>query len=133
MTDAQSAIIDIQDSLEEYGTQIKFNHISISSYNPITDTSSETITTEITKAFIKKSATAKVGEDFRLAKPNDSYDYAIMMYSITEPHIDDTIEDIGIIDFYSYVYSYVGTYKVVWVSPTILQGSVIKYEVLVKS
>lgn len=121
MNDAQSAIVDIQDALTEYGTDITLNTITIGAYNPITDTTTSTTVSTAMKALIKNSATQHTAEVFKLQNPTSSYDYSLIFYSTIEPEINDTVTISG------------KTFKIVFVDKMILQNIIIKYEVLVKS
>lgn len=116
MNDAQSAIIDIQDALAEYGSNVTLNQITVGAYNPSTGETTNTTVSTALKAIIKKIASEDVLREYK-----EAYTYSLMLYHTSAIERLDTITIAGI------------TYQVVFVSPMILQDIPIKYEVLVKS
>ena len=122
MTEAQSAIIDIQDALAEYGSTITFKKASQGTYNPNSGAVDTYEDVEL-KAIVRREATERVVNAFqdlsKIENSEASYDIALMFYHTEKPTKKDRISFNGDI------------YKIKYVSSTILQDAVIKYEVLI--
>ena len=120
MTDTQSAVIDIQAALAEYGSSITFNKVTTGTYNPASGGTQTTVATP-TKAFITKYAstelTAIIANDVTL----NAFSLVAAFYYNGVVTKGDTITFRGETFAISYVY------------PTYLQDQVIKYEVLLQA
>lgn len=119
MTDAQSAIIDIQEALAEYGSVITFKSVTQGVYSPLTG-NAETTTDTITKAIIKRYASKELSEVVKDNVAVNSYELSAMFYHSGEVKVNDKIVLNG------------ATYNIIYVSPLYLQDVIIKYEVLIK-
>lgn len=115
MTDARSAIIDIQEALAEYGSAITFKSVTQGVYSPLTG-NVETTTDTVTKAIIKRFASKELSEIVAV----NSYELAAMFYHSGEVKVKDKIVLGG------------ATYNIIHVSPLYLQDIIVKYEVLIK-
>lgn len=124
MTDAQSAVIDIQDALSEFGSVITLHKVVFGTYDPATGVAAETITTTNIKAIVTKWASEHVANAFKMQSEiegtTSSYELALMLYH-TEP-----IEKGWRVVFRG------DTYEVIFVMPSILQDTIYKYDILVK-
>ena len=122
MSDAQEAILDIAEALEEYGSNIVIRTITkgdLSTYDPRNPTSNETITDVDSKGLIYSTAT----KDLAMTMPKEllnNYEISIVLQS------DTPITKANIIIFQSV------EREIVFVSKKILQDLVLSYEVLVK-
>ena len=112
MTDAQIAINEIKKALNEYGTDIVLRKVTQDGYDPLTG-ESITVSDYDLKAFVSnvKADDVEVIGD---------YEMSLMFYTELEVTKKDEIVYNGNI------------YKIIFVKPTILQNTVIKYEVFVK-
>ena len=110
MSEATDAIIDIQEALEEYGSDIVLKSVTEGAYNPVTGETTDTVVTTNLKAIIKDFA----GEELI----NDSIgvkDLKFMIYFASEIKYTDTIT------FDSKVY------KILNIDKTILQNTNLLY------
>ncbi len=119
MTDAQSAIIDIQEALAEYGSVITFKSITQGAYDPLTG-NTETSTDTITNAIINRFASRELSEIVKDNTTVNTYELAAMFYHASTVKVNDKIVLNG------------ATYNIIHVSPLYLQDVIIKYEVLIK-
>lgn len=119
MTDAQSAIIDVQEALAEYGSAITFKSITQGVYSPLTG-NTETSTDTATKALIKRFASKELSEIVKDNIAVNSYELSAMFYHSGTVKLNDKIVLSGV------------TYNIIYVSPLYLQDIIVKYEVLIK-
>ena len=113
MNDAQSAILDIKSALDEFGSSIIFRKVTQGVYNPLTGLT-DTYSDESLKAFINKNASEATQRAF-----SNDYERSITFYTESIPTKQDKI-----------VFNN-EEYKILYVSPTILQDTILKYEVLI--
>jgi len=119
MQEALDAIEDIKEALNEYGSDMVLNVIEKGEYNP-TSGASKTVTPVNIKSIINKQpssfAQAKADEDNKLK----AYEFSITTYTDQDIDKDDNIEFNG------------SKYDILIIIPSILQNTIIKYEILIK-
>jgi len=120
MNDADEAIIDIIEAIEEYGSTIQIVTLTkVVPYNPYKgEEYTETIVD--TKALISNEATSKVNDNFIANNINSSYDLSIKIYS-----------DIVITKSNKIIFDG-NTYEISYVSSKILQDTTLIYELLIR-
>lgn len=114
MTDAQTAIADIQEALEEYGTNISLKKVTAGAYNPLTGDTADTVVSTSMKAFINTSISS---ERLKLV---GNYDAVFTFY--TSEAVDE-----------SYKISYESKdYQILHISRKVLQNTSMLYEATCK-
>lgn len=122
MNDAQLAIIDIKQALEDYGSDIKIRTItkgSLADYDPRNPTSGETKIDVSTKAIVRTQAT----KDLAVTMPQDlinNYETSMVLYSDTNITKENKIVFEGLVK------------EIVYINKKMLQNTTISYELLVK-
>lgn len=119
MSDAQSAIVDIQEALAEYGSTVTFRSVTQGVYTPLTG-NAETNTDTVTKAFIKQFATKELSDSIKDNVAVNSYELAAMFYITGTVKLNDKIIIGGVV------------YNIIYISPLYFQDIIVKYEVLIK-
>jgi len=114
MSEATSVLKDIKQALSDYGTGVVLRVVTQSSYD--TQTGQTETTTDINlNAFIRNNKTEKVPKETINSKVLE-----LMLYSDIEPTKKDKI-----------VFNNV-EYDIIKVTESILQGTVLKYEILAR-
>jgi len=123
MSEATSALKDIKQALEDYGTSITLRFVIQGEYDPLTG-QTETSTDIDLKAIIKNNKTEKDNNALqykgRIEGVVNSEVLELMLYSDVEPTKKDKI-----------VFNNV-EYDITKVTKSILQGTVLKYEILAR-
>lgn len=114
MSDATDAIEDIVEAINEYGTSISLRSVSEDSYDPYTGSTVTNTDVEL-KAFVSLEASRVLSQQFA----KHTYDLALKTYHTTKITKADEIIYDG------------QTYKILYVSSKILQGTAIIYELLI--
>ena len=120
MTDAQSAIVDIQEALVEHGSAITLITVAQTGYDPATGATETTVSTA-TKAIIKQYASSEVSQRIIGNTDLSSYQLSALFYFNGTVDVGDRITFRG------------ETMNIIYVFPLYLQDIIVKYEVLLKS
>ncbi len=118
MTESQTAILDILDALDEYGTAITLKRVVEGEYDPTTGDTLDVVTEYPMKAFIGQMASEKMAND-PLVKTS-SYDAVFELY-----HTEKVTK--------GYLIEYGGfDYTILAIDSPVLQGDALLYECVAK-